>query len=553
MKKIFEKAIAAAVASSVVLTACTSGGDNSDSDDAADTNTSAAAVGSAENAGGDVTTLAVEREPIKAIYAEIRTEYNNSLDLSDYPLTKNGAAADFSLTLEAEDAVLEGSCKAQGGEGYSGDAFVTLGQGNDRIKFSVDIENAGLYDLNFVSHAGDSGRENFVHIDGVNSGSIVCNSNGALVDSFVSNIYLGEGTHEIAVVPSWGYTDFDCLKITPSTVVDDNTYKITEQLSNPNADEHTKSLYKFLCDIYGKYSLTGQFADEGRLSSELKQINKATGKDFAVLGLDMMDYSSANQAHGASGNSVEFAYDWYVNAGGIVQMCWHWNSPEEYAIDGEDTPWYQSFYEQNSNIDLDKIMNGEDDRGYQLLMADIDNIANQLERLRDEGVPVIWRPLHEAAGGWFWWGDCSPESFKKLWTVMYDKMTNEHNLTNLIWMWNGQDADWYPGDDCVDIIAWDIYQGNHVYTSFSGTFAKAVQCSPKGKLVALSENGCVMDPDNVMRDNARWLFWGTWAEPFTISKGMLNEEYTEKDMLIKAYNHDRTLTLDELPDLKEYK
>ena len=185
-------------------------------------------------------------------------------------------------------------------------------------------------------------------------------------------------------------------------------------------------------------------------------------------------------------------------------------------------------------------------------MADIDIIAEQFERLRDEGVPIIWRPLHEVAGKWFWWGNCKPDSFKKLWIEMYDKMTNEHGLTNLIWMWNGIDPEWYPGDEYVDIVSCDIYQGNNVYTGFGGTFAKAVKCSPGGKPVALSENGCVMDPDLVMQGNARWLFWGTWAEPYTISAGFINEEYTDKDMLYKAYNHDRTLTLDELPDLKNY-
>ena len=537
-----KKTIAAAALAVLMVSGCSSGntgsGDITESEGEAETTT--------------VSETSASHEPIKSIYAEIRTEYNDSLDMSGYPLTPNEAPADFSVTFEAEEAALEGSCKASQQADFSGGAFVTLTSGSDRIKFNADIEYSGMYDLDFVSRAGDSGRENAVYIDGIHAGDVVCNSDGQIVDSYMQGIYLEKGTHEIALVPSWGYTDFDCLKITSSSVISEETYKISPALSNPNADEHTKALFKFLCDIYGKYSLTGQFADEGRASAEFKQIEKATGKNFAVLGLDMMNYSSANLAHGSKGNSVEYAYDWYVNAGGIVQLCWHWNSPEEYAIDDAEHPWYGSFYAESSNIDLDRIMNGEDERGYELLMADIDNIAGQLERLRDEGVPIIWRPLHEASGGWFWWGDCKPESYKKLWTVMYDKMTNEHNLTNLIWMWNGQNKDWYPGDEYVDIVSWDIYQGNNVYTSFGGTFAKAVQCSEQGKLVALSENGCVMDPDLVMRDNARWLFWGTWAEPYTVNMGILNEEYTDKAMLSKAYNHDRTLTLDELPDLKNY-
>ena len=185
-------------------------------------------------------------------------------------------------------------------------------------------------------------------------------------------------------------------------------------------------------------------------------------------------------------------------------------------------------------------------------MDDIDNMANELARLRDAGVPVLWRPLHEAAGGWFWWGNCEPESYKKLWNVMYDKMTNEHNLTNLIWVWNGQDPAWYPGDETVDINGWDIYAGNHVDSSQSGRFDDmATNYGTKTKLIALTENGCVMDPDKVFNDNARWLFWGTWSDPFTMKLGVvINDEYTTVELLTKAYNHERVLTLDELPDLQ---
>lgn len=39
---------------------------------------------------------------------------------------------------------------------------------------------------------------------------------------------------------------------------------------------------------------------------------------------------------------------------------------------------------------------------YTLLIKDIDTIAVQLKKLQDNGVPVLWRPLHEAEGKWFW-------------------------------------------------------------------------------------------------------------------------------------------------------
>lgn len=500
------------------------------------------------------TTAENTKEPaIDAIYGEIRTEFNENLDLTKYPLTENSVPEGFELVLEAEEAELSGNCKSVDAEGFSGSGFVTgLNSQNDKIEFKITLESSGMYDLNFRCNTPDGGRVNYVFIDGKHSGDIKTAGSQEISDSYMKGIYLEAGEHTITLSPQWGYVDYDSLIITANTSINDDTYNITEQLSNPNADENTKRLYKFLCDIYGNYTLTGQFADKGRQSTELSRIEQATGKQFAVLGMDMMDYASQNVKNGASGRTVDYAYDWYENVGGIVQLCWHWSSPEQYAKNDNDNPWYKSFYKEASNIDLDKIMNGEDDEGYELLMKDIDLISEQLARLRDMGVPIIWRPLHEASGGWFWWGDCEPESYKKLWNTMYDRMTNEHNLTNLIWMWNGQDPEWYPGDETVDIISYDIYAGNHVYESFGGTFTECVETSPKGKLVALSENGCVMDPELTMKNNVRWLFWGTWADPFTLKNFVLNEEYTEKDMLIKAYNSDRTLTLDELPNLKTY-
>lgn len=536
-------ALISAAAMCCSLAACGDAQNGEDSETAAETSAAAASDAASSDDG------------IKAVFGEIRTEYNTDLDLSDYPLTKSDVPADFSLAVEAESGKLEGNAKANDFPDASGGAYVNgVNVEGDALTMTADIEYSGFYDMNFLT-MGSEGRVNNVLVDGMKVGDITTTSPAEFGDTLLSYVYLDKGTHEITITPSWGYVDIDCLILTAAaTPVTEDTYKVEPTLVNPNADENTKRLYKFLCDIYGKYSLAGQYADEGRASSEYEKITAKTGKTFAVLGLDMGNYSLGSKAHGAESKTVEYAYDWYKNAGGIVQLCWHWTTPEDYAVNAGDQPWYSSFYKEGSKLDLDKIMNGEDDAAYQLLMDDIDNMANELARLRDAGVPVLWRPLHEAAGGWFWWGNCEPESYKKLWNVMYDKMTNEHNLTNLIWVWNGQDPAWYPGDETVDINGWDIYAGNHVDSSQSGRFDDmATNYGTKTKLIALTENGCVMDPDKVFNDNARWLFWGTWSDPFTMKLGVvINDEYTTVELLTKAYNHERVLTLDELPDLQNY-
>lgn len=534
-------ALCAAVMSCMSLTACKSDSQGT------------AAEGASE--GGTEAAAAVEYVPIDALYGEVRTEFNTSLDLTDYPLTQSDVPSDYSLTLEMEDGVFTGGITAYDLPEASGGYFVNgLNTENDRIDLPFEAEYSGFYDINFLT-MGSVGRVNTVLLDGMKVGDITTKTPELFGDTPLYNIYMEKGEHTLSLTPEWGYIDIDCAVLTAASApITEDTYNVTSALTNPNADDRTKRLYKFLCDVYGNYSLSGQYADKGRLSSEYEKLTAKTGKTFAVLGLDVSGYSLGSQAHGSESNTIEFAYDWYNNAGGIVQLCWHWTSPEGFAKNDSNNPWYSSFYKEGSNLNLDKIMNGEDQEGYDALMADIDNMAEQLARLRDAGVPVLWRPLHEASGGWFWWGNCEAESYKKLWNVMYDKMTNEHNLTNLIWVWNGQDPAWYPGDETVDVNGWDIYAGKQVDSAQSGRFGDMAQnYGEKTKLIALTENGCVMDPDKVFNDNARWLFWGTWSDPFTMKLGVVvNDEYTTFDTLIKAYNHERVLTLDELPDLKNY-
>ena len=119
-------------------------------------------------------------------------------------------------------------------------------------------------------------------------------------------------------------------------------------------------------------------------------------------------------------------------------------------------------------------------------------------------MPVLFRPLHEASGGWFWWGSDGAEAYKKLWKAVYEKLTNEYRLDNLIWVYNGQAAEWYPGDEYVDIIGEDIYPGTRQYSPQSSKFIEAAEYSNSRKIVALSENGCLFDLDKEFEAGSAW-------------------------------------------------
>ena len=187
-------------------------------------------------------------------------------------------------------------------------------------------------------------------------------------------------------------------------------------------------------------------------------------------------------------------------------------------------------------------------------MADIEEIAKQLKKLKDADVPVLWRPLHEAEGAWFWWGAEGAEPCKKLYRLLYDQLTNVYGLDNLIWVWTGYtyptSSEWYPGDDVVDIIGYDKYNakdGLPNLSSISSTFYSLVQSTNGQKMVAMSENDTIPSLENLLNDKACWLYFCPWYMNYLTS-----EQNNPVENLKEIYNSEYCITLDELPDIKNY-
>ncbi|MCD7898915.1 MAG: Ig-like domain-containing protein [Bacteroides sp.] len=129
-------------------------------------------------------------------------------------------------------------------------------------------------------------------------------------------------------------------------------------------------------------------------------------------------------------------------------------------------------------------------------------VAASLKQLQEAGIVVIWRPYHEGAGGWFWWGK-DAESYKALWIDMFNYFRNE-GLNNLIWVWTCQtgDEDWYPGNQYVDIIGCDLY--NETTANCVAKY-EGIDASYGTKMIVLSECGTV----GLMSE--QWSNWATWG------------------------------------------
>jgi mannan endo-1,4-beta-mannosidase len=483
------------------------------------------------------------------------TEGGEDAVTSDTAVEDGSYDPSFEQLIEAETAETTGKVKTESTKhGFSGTGYLIGIEGpSDTVTFTVGVPGNGAYDLNFISASYSGYKENNVLVDGEAIG--VAKVEGEdFTDSVLVRAYLTAGEHRITMTKSWGWIYLDALKVTASAPADETIYEVSSGLVDPEATDRTKRLMQYLTDVYGDYILSGQYGDRGIDGSEFKAIHNLTGEYPAILGLDFIEYTPSRVAHGSVGKDVVYAKK-FDEAGGIVTFCWHWNAPEPYLPDTGSQPWWSGFYTKAATIDLKKIMNGEDPEGYELLLRDIDAIAEQLKLLQEADIPILWRPLHEASGGWFWWGASGPEAYIKLYQLLFDRLVHYHDIHNLIWVWNGQNKDWYPGDGYVDIVGTDIYPGERVYSSQVSRFNELAEWNGDSKrIIALTENGCLFDPDLAFRDNAKWAYFGTWEGEFLVLNGTytISEKYTRKDMIKKVYTHDKVITLDELPNLKTY-
>ena len=384
---------------------------------------------------------------------------------------------------EAEDGTFTGNVRVERKGSVTG-----FQDDGDSCTVIVQIDKTGFYDLEFMVKSQGGYKENYVSVDGSRLGTIYADGDKFMRDT-LRRVYLEAGEHTITVSKYWGYIFWDEVNILTSEPFDDTIFNVSARLINPDASENAKRLFSYLCDQYGKAILSGQYCDTGMNGWENLQISQNNGVKFpAILGLDMGYYSQTGVDHNVAIHTTQQAIACWQK-GGIVTLCWHWLAPESY-ITGT---WYSAFRpEETKKLNLTAIMNGGDEAGLQLLRKDIDNIAQQLLQMQEAGVPILWRPLHEACGGWFWWGAEGAEPYLKLYRYLYHTLTDEYGLNNLIWIWNGQDPDWYPGDEYVDIIGVDIYAGEHEYSSQADAFLEALHCAQGNKMVVLSENGTMI-------------------------------------------------------------
>ena len=477
------------------------------------------------------------------------------------------------LRYEAEDAIPADDHKMEtvADSKASGGKYVEMADGN--LEFTVDMPSDGYYTL-FINYLLPTERGNKTQnltLNGSSAGQVTFGPSDDFAKiKAAGKLKLSKGKNTIGIVHSWGWVGVDFIELTEYEAT---PWNISPKPVTPEPTESAQKLYNFLLANFGKRTISGvmterPFENNGQYTpqdfdtqTELSYIQKASGKNVVLVGFDFL--------HSTGLNSGEQWYQGYTHAslemaktvwkkGGIPQFNWHWKDPTQIV---------EAFYTQSSGNDpytefsitlaydttTGKWKTDSDE--YKALMRDMEMIADSLLTLQKEGVAVLWRPLHEASGKWFWWGTDGAKACVALYKLMFDTFVNKKGLRNLIWVWTTDEApdalDWYPGDDYVDVVGRDYYyyprEANHA--SLVSSFEKVKEMYGARKIVTLSENGSVPYPDSMKADGANWSWFMPWYGDYAM-EGWANDNTAESWKTVM--NNDYIITLEDMPGWDNY-
>ncbi|MBC8010089.1 MAG: hypothetical protein H7067_08330, partial [Burkholderiales bacterium] len=272
----------------------------------------------------------------------------------------------------------------------------------------------------------------------------------------------------------------------------------------------------------------------------------------------------------------------YSLAGGIVQIKWAmWNPWRAHLA----TPNQQIGFPGDQNqIDIPGLLDpagitttnntvAENLAARAVLLSWIDTVATHLIRHRDatDGAPVLFRPISEMNGSWFWWGHRTRADYIGLWNLIRDRLVTHHGLHHLIWVYESASSEhqhpspqgaasasdyYYPGDDRVDVMTHNLYDddwalgwdANKIYARYPKIYG-VPQAGP-GKSLPTSRDGSFDNRryiDQIAARYPRMSFFIAWNSFYTGGGGTHNH----LAILDNAYAEElladpRVITRDEL-------
>jgi len=342
--------------------------------------------------------------------------------------------------------------------------------------------------------------------------------------------------------------------------------------SDPKASKETVNLYRNMLKLQHEGLMFGHQDDmpygNGWMYEEGRSDVKDVCGDYpAVYGWELghLELGDAYSLDSVYFDKIRDGIKTVYQRGGINTVSWHFRN----ALTG-GSAWDVSSKKVVASI----LPGGEKHKVY---LQYLDKLAEFMLSLKtDDGtlIPIMFRPFHEHTGSWFWWGKnlSSVEDYKALWRFTVTYLRDTKNLHHLLYGYStdrfntvNEYLERYPGDDVIDMLAFDLYDRGPDYAATLKNCAGIVSKlgAEKNKISAVSEAG------GPITKNTEWwtkvvleslrpyelsyvLVWrNPWDKPqdaYAPYKG-----HPSSADFIKFYNHPRTLFQKDITPKNIYK
>jgi len=299
-------------------------------------------------------------------------------------------------------------------------------------------------------------------------------------------------------------------------------------------------LFNYLSTVYGKHCISAFSGGGIHAPGGFGDIYTTAGKHEAIVDNEFSDWWGS-EVTTATMTSIANAYQ---ATRPIMTFQWHWMFEGDSAWAGQ----------RKTQVNVGNVVT-PGTQEYTDCIAALSLVADDLQVLKNANIPVLFRPLHEIDGGWFWWTDATtPAHTVALWQLIYNYMTVTRGLNNIIWVWSsGQsvpNAAFYPGSQYVDIVGSDPYGRNYQDDrDYFWQLWNALTAIDNSKMLTLAECGAIPNPD-LMKSGVtpKWLYALPW---FGIGPASQSQNTIANDLYNwRKYVHDYRGTITEIQQWK---
>ncbi|MGO5045039.1 carbohydrate binding domain-containing protein [Bifidobacterium animalis] len=280
----------------------------------------------------------------------------------------------------------------------------------------------------------------------------------------------------------------------------------TINISDTKATDETRALFANLRDTKaGDVRFGQQHATDEAISETATQgdVYEMTGKYPAVFGWDAglvlegREKPGSGSDQGANAKALAAEITKADELGAIVTLSAHWSNPKTGGN-----------YDDTTRVVGDLLPGGAYSGRFNSMLDGIAAVAEQSKRADGTQIPIIFRPLHENTGNWFWWGatHATADEYKELFRYTVNYLRDIKGVHNFLYAYSpGGTLDGdanaylktYPGDNYVDVLGYDTYDRDNSKDDASAWLEPVMkdmkmlndQATERGKIVAFTEFG----------------------------------------------------------------